>query len=43
MENWKEVREHLCGGDNLIAYGVETLFMDDMRENFEITCVLTDG
>lgn len=39
----EDVCERLCGGDNLIMYGAETLFMDDMRENFEITCVVTDG
>lgn len=41
MESWEDESEHLCGGDNHIWVG--TLLQDDMRENFEITCVLTDG
>lgn len=41
MESWEDVSEHLCGGDNHIWVG--TMLEDDMKENFEITCVLTDG
>lgn len=41
VESWEDASEHLCGGDNHIRVG--TLLQGDTRENFKITCVLTDG
>lgn len=35
---WKDVREHLCGGDNLITYRVESVYKWHGGE-FEIVCV----